>query len=178
MPRRYPLARRGRHSLAAIAEETKQKLVRGALYVGGAALLYFLLRPKPARGETMPKPSTGRGTVSSLGDGPIASRADFAAAYGPVTAYKVQPFDTLTRIAEQVFGRKDMFAYLFDINRSGTFQNPNDLDIGQTLLIPTYYPLAVADAYALRYAALRACYAAGSCKVPPAEVLAFTAIPL
>ena len=177
MSRRYPLARRGRHSLAAIAEETKQKFVRGAVYVGGAVLLYFLLRPKPAKGAPIPKKGTGRGTITSSDGSPVAARTDFAAAYGPITTYKVQPFDSLTKISEQVFGRKDMFAYLFDINYP-LVTNPNRLELGTTLLIPTYFPEAGMTAYAARYAALVACYAAGSCKVPPPEVMAFTPIPV
>jgi nucleoid-associated protein YgaU len=176
--RRHPLARRGRYALHAFDEERGRKLAKTALVIGLGIGAYFLLRPKPPKGSPMPKASSGRSRIDALGDGPIASRADFAASYGPVTAYKVQPFDSLTRIADSVFGNKALFAYLFDINRGGAFQNPNDLKLGQTLLIPTYFPLAGVDAYAARYAALAACYNAGSCKVPPAEVMAFTPIPL
>lgn len=176
MPR-HPLARRGRHSLAALEAETKRKIIKGAIYAGGAFALYMLLRPKPAKGSPIPKPATGKGTIQSSDGSPIAARADFAAAYGPMTTYKVQPFDSLTKIAEAVFGRKELFAYLADINYP-VVSNPNKISLGSTLLIPTHFPEANVDAYAARYAALVACYAAGSCKVPPPEVMAFTAIPL
>jgi hypothetical protein len=176
--RSHPLSRYGGYSpLAAIEAETRSRLLKGALAIGAAIALYFVLRPKPARASGMVAKTSGGAVTGFNGSTPLAADPRLAA-YGPFETYKVQPFDNLTKLARDRFGDESMFAWLFDVNRTNGFVNPNDLSIGQVLILPDKYPAANAAAYAARYAALKACYAAGRCKVPGADVLAFTSIPV
>lgn len=65
--------------------------------------------------------------------------AQAAAAGGPATGgrtYKVQPGDTLSKIAKDFYGNANEYGRIFDANRD-KLNNPDKIQVGQELVIPS-----------------------------------------
>ena len=50
--------------------------------------------------------------------------------------YKVQPGDTLSKIAQQFYGNANQYNRIFEANRD-KLQNPDKIQVGQELVIPS-----------------------------------------
>jgi LysM repeat protein len=67
---------------------------------------------------------------------PAQSQAAAASASGPSGhTYKVQPGDTLSKIAKLYYGNADDYKRIFEANRD-KLQDPDKIQAGQTLTIP------------------------------------------
>jgi nucleoid-associated protein YgaU len=65
--------------------------------------------------------------------------AQAATAAGPTTAsrtYKVQPGDTLSKIAKEFYGNANEYNRIFNANRD-KLENPDKIQVGQELVIPS-----------------------------------------
>ncbi len=146
--------------------------------------LYFLFRPKTARADDKklasgkePAKDAKAKSITSFGDKAIGLDAAFVAAYGPTSTYTVKSGDTLSKLADMLYGDEALWGFLFDINRTTTFlADPNSLKVGDVLIISEKAPAAAL--YAARHGALKAWYSAGQKGMLPAEAVAFTAIAL
>jgi nucleoid-associated protein YgaU len=56
-------------------------------------------------------------------------------ASGPKQTYKVQPGDSLSKIAKEFYGNADEYMRIFEANKD-TLNDPNKIQIGQELVIP------------------------------------------
>jgi LysM repeat protein len=68
---------------------------------------------------------------------PQQAQAAAAAANGPAAGrtYKVQPGDTLSKIAKDVYGNANEYNRIFEANRD-KLENPDKIKVGQELTIP------------------------------------------
>ena len=67
---------------------------------------------------------------------PQASAAAAAAGGGTsARSYKVQPGDTLSKIAKQFYGNANEYNKIFEANRN-QLSDPNKINVGQELVIP------------------------------------------
>ena len=64
-----------------------------------------------------------------------AQAATAAAGGGQGRTYKVQPGDSLSKIAKQFYGDANQYNRIFDANRS-KLDNPDKIQVGQELMIP------------------------------------------
>jgi len=64
-----------------------------------------------------------------------AQAATAAAGGGQGRTYKVQPGDSLSKIAKQFYGDANQYNRIFDANRS-KLDNPDKIQVGQELVIP------------------------------------------
>lgn len=56
-------------------------------------------------------------------------------ASAPKRTYRVQPGDSLSKIAKEFYGNPNDYMRIFDANR-GTLNDPNKIEAGQELVIP------------------------------------------
>jgi len=56
-------------------------------------------------------------------------------ASGPKQTYKVQPGDSLSKIAKEFYGNADEYMRIFEANKD-TLKDPNKIQTGQELVIP------------------------------------------
>jgi nucleoid-associated protein YgaU len=105
-------------------------LLVGAVLTAAVFMLFFS-HPQAPVSESVTPAATGKG-------GGILNTAEPATrAAGPAanTTYKVVSGDTLGRIAEKVYGSSAP-KYIDKIQHANGMSSPNNLQIGQTLIIP------------------------------------------
>lgn len=153
--RRHPSRRSHSNRLAGLYDDPNMLIAAGI----GIALIAYLLWPKKAKAETVPPrekspdvptpaPSAGSSTTT-----PTPSKQQFSdpatgvAVDGPSgkigagIAYAVQKGESWSNIASRVFGDYRWWPFLWDYNRTPqTFQNPDKLNVGDSISIPASTP--------------------------------------
>ncbi|MEZ0240637.1 MAG: LysM peptidoglycan-binding domain-containing protein [Chloroflexota bacterium] len=120
-------------------------LVIGLVVIALAAFLLFKLPEFLGVGAPTASPTPSPTEVTTTTPAPTtpASSEEPSAAPGPTaTTYQVQPGDTMTKIANK-FGVP--LQDLIDANKD-TVENPSNLIVGQTLIIPAVPPTTLPDA--------------------------------
>lgn len=88
---------------------------------------------QPARSSGAGAPQAGTTTAGTLGARPAAGAT--AADAGQPRTYTVQKGDSLSKIAQQVYGRADKWHAIFDANRD-RIDDPDLIHPGQVLVLP------------------------------------------
>jgi LysM repeat protein len=74
-------------------------------------------------------------TVDSSLPQPAAAAASTAGSPSSVRSYKVQPGDSLSKIAKEFYGSASSYPKIFEANRD-KLENPDKIQVGQELVIP------------------------------------------
>jgi len=56
---------------------------------------------------------------------------------GTVESYTVKQGDTLSKIAEKIYGDASLYVKIYDANKEMIGSDPNDIKVGQELKIPS-----------------------------------------
>ena len=132
--------------------DAQEKLL---VYLGGGALLAYLLWPKkssaaekarlePAKAPQAGSPEGGTGgtfkdeTTGVLLEGPSTSLA-------PTPKYTIQKGESWSNIASRVYGDFRLWPFLWDWNRMkypSKYQNPDALNVGDEIEIPATVPVS------------------------------------
>lgn len=168
----------------------------------GIGVLAFLLWPKKAKAQTpagadtkkdTPTPAPAAGSTTTLpspGTPKFQDPATGTTIDGPSgkigagTAYAIQKGESWSNIASRVFGDYRWWPFLWDYNRTAqTFQNPDKLNVGDSISIPASTPKDAAYQRRIfeRAAAHRKYWldkAAGKSVTMPAIVSEQTPVPL
>jgi nucleoid-associated protein YgaU len=74
-------------------------------------------------------------TVDSSLPQPAAAAASTSGSPSSVRSYKVQPGDSLSKIAKEFYGSASSYPKIFEANRD-KLENPDKIQVGQELVIP------------------------------------------